>query len=49
MRWINFNMGCIETNWSSTFKEIFQTINFNMGCIETEQFELTESICSDKL
>ena len=37
IRWINFNMGCIETrNYSVLSAELLQ-INFNMGCIETKR------------
>ena len=37
MRWINFNMGCIETNADTDNKKAALLINFNMGCIETCQ------------
>ena len=33
--WINFNMGCIETEISVIGFHLFSGINFNMGCIET--------------
>ncbi len=32
---INFNMGCIETKWTSFLYARIAPINFNMGCIET--------------
>ena len=35
IRWINFNMGCIETEISVIGFHLFSGINFNMGCIET--------------
>ena len=35
MRWINFNMGCIETRMLHIEKTLLCKINFNMGCIET--------------
>ena len=33
--WINFNMGCIETQYMADSIDIQLRINFNMGCIET--------------
>ena len=35
IRWINFNMGCIETAVRKPQEAIKEVINFNMGCIET--------------
>jgi len=35
IRWINFNMGCIETSFFKSFVYDIFWINFNMGCIET--------------
>ena len=32
---INFNMGCIETQYMADSIDIQLRINFNMGCIET--------------
>ena len=37
IRWINFNMGCIETFLDMMLFCVFHKINFNMGCIETRQ------------
>ena len=34
---INFNMRCIEINYSGDLKGIIPWINFNMRCIEMEQ------------
>ena len=36
IRWINFNMGCIETDEPTQIKVKPNMINFNMGCIETD-------------
>ncbi len=33
--WINFNMGCIETEILDANGVQWKAINFNMGCIET--------------
>ena len=36
MRWINFNMGCIEIRLNIESRNDMYTINFNMGCIEMD-------------
>ena len=36
IRWINFNMGCIETRGRTGLYIATRMINFNMGCIETD-------------
>ena len=35
IRWININIGCIETPLMPLIQQRFYAININIGCIET--------------
>ena len=48
IRWININMGCIETHMDIHYCMPFIPININMGCIETEVNENNDETRSDK-
>ena len=37
IRWININIGCIETEVEHVITAVDRKININIGCIETEQ------------
>ena len=37
IRWININMGCIETGRFTRNTDFSGKININMGCIETKE------------
>ena len=48
IRWININMGCIETEHTSISIKSTFWININMGCIETLLSEILLSNHRDK-
>ena len=48
IRWININMGCIETGMALKEQMFFLKININMGCIETKTFAVFRWLLPDK-
>ena len=47
IRWININIGCIETYVNKAEAEKTEEINFNMGCIETIALKLDAGADTD--
>ena len=45
IRWININIGCIETKMFSKLIMSPYVININIGCIETNEFDSLVSFC----
>ncbi len=48
IRWININIGCIETALAAAGTAHADVININIGCIETRIADLEGAINNDK-